>query len=143
MTEKKHGLTPKEFLSLAWGIDRRIELKIEERERLESRVTSGRMSNLSGMPRGGKYDWTDTVSNIMRVTEQINDEIQRLCYVKRLVIEAIEAVEDVKYRTLLELRYRHYMTWEAIADELTYDVRYVYKLHGEALLCVKVPREFA
>ena len=143
MTEKKHGLTPKEFLSLAWGIDRRIELKIEERERLESRVTSGRLSNFSGMPRGGKYDWTDTVTSIMRVSEQINEEIQNLCRIKRIVNEAIDAVEDVRYRRILELRYRNYMTWEAIAEELQYDARYVYKLHGRALLAVKVPMEFA
>lgn len=136
-------MTPKEFLSQAWHIDRRIESKIEERERLESKLTTGRIANLSGMPRGGAYDWTDTVSNVIRLTEQINAEINRLCAVKRMVNDAIDAVEDARYRWLLELRYRNYMSWERIAEEMCYDPRHVQRLHGEALLCVIVPDEFA
>jgi len=134
-------ITPKQFLSMAWDIDRRIERKIEERERLESKLTAGRITNLSGMPRGGRYDWTDAVSSVLRITDQINREINKLCAVKRLVNDAIDRVEDRRYRTVLELRYRNYHTWEEIALEMQYDERHVHRLHGEALLCVTVPEE--
>ena len=143
MREDGRKLTPKEFLSQAWQIDRRIESKIEERERLESKLTTGRIANLSGMPRGGGYDWTDTVANVIRLTEQINAEINHLCAVKRMVNDAIDAVEDSRYRRVLELRYRNYMSWEQIAEEVGYDARHVQRLHGEALLCVVVPDDFA
>jgi len=136
-------MTAKEFLSKAWRIDRRIERKIEERERLQSRLTAGRMSSLTGMPRGGGYDWTDAAAQVLRLTEQIDDEINRLCTVKRLVNEAIDAVEDPKYRQVLELRYRNYLTWEEIAEDMGYETRWVYELHGRALLCVTVPDGFA
>lgn len=137
------GMTPKEFLSQAWRIETRIEKKIEERERIEAKLTSGRMTNLTGMPRGGNYDWTDAVASVMRFTEQINAEIMQLCTIKRQVNDAIEAVEDRRYRMVLEMRYRNYMSWEEIADEMHYDPRWVQELHGRALLCVKVPKCFA
>ena len=135
-------MTAKEFLSMAWQIDGRIERKIEERDRIESKLTTGRISNLTGMPRGGNYDWTDAVASIIRLTQQINAEISRLCTIKREVNEAIDAVEDIRYRRLLELRYRNYLTWEQIADDMHYEISNVYKLHGKALLRVRVPKKY-
>lgn len=139
----KRRMTPKEFLSMGRRIDQRIAWKMEERARIESRLTSARGSNLSGMPRGGKYDWTDTVAKVIELTDEINVEIQHLCKVKQLINDAINAVEDERYRSLLELRYRHYMTFEQIADEMNYTMRYVQQMHGDALQCVKVPDDFA
>lgn len=136
----KRPMSAKEFLSQAWQIDERIERKIEERDRIENKLTTGRISNITGMPRGGGYDWTDAVSSIIRLTEQINAEITRLCVIKRQVNDAIDAVADMRYRRLLELRYRNYLTWEQIADDMHYDVRSVYKLHGKALLAVRIPQ---
>lgn len=137
------SMTAKEFLSQAWQIDQRIERKIEERDRIEEKLTSGRISNLSGMPRGGGYDWTDTAAKVADLTSQIDVEIRELCRIKRIVNEAIDAVESAKYRRVLELRYRNYLDWEKIAEELGYELRWVYELHGRALLRVKVPGEFA
>lgn len=136
-------MTAKDFLMLAWQIDKRIERKIEERERIEARLNAGRLSNLSGMPRGGGYDWTDTAAKVMSLTEQIDAEIGKLCRVKRLVNDAIDAVPEMKYRRVLELRYRNYLTWEKIAEEMQYELRWVHELHGRALLRVRVPEEFA
>jgi len=136
-------MTAKEFLGLAWRIDGRIEHRIEERERLNSRLTSGRLTNLSGMPRGGQYDWTNAADSVVEMDKQIGEEINELCRIKRLVNEAIDAVEDWRYRQVLEMRYRNYMGWDKIAEELEYDPRHVQRLHGEALLEVRVPKEFA
>jgi DNA-directed RNA polymerase specialized sigma subunit len=136
-------MTAKEFLRLAWRIDGRIEHRIEERERLDARLKSGRLSNLSGMPRGGQYDWTNTADSVVEIDKRIGDEIAELCKIKRLVNEAIDAVDDVRYRQVLERRYRFYMSWDEIAEEMGYDPRHVQRLHGEALLCVVVPKEFA
>ena len=136
-------MTAKEFLSQAWQIDRRIDRKIEERERLNARLTSARAANLSGMPRGGRHDWTDAVAALLDMDAAIRDEIMALCRVKRQVMDAIDAVADMRYRRLLELRYRNYMEWEAIAEEMGYDLRWVYRLHGMALQEVRVPHETA
>lgn len=132
-------MTAKEFLMQAWRTEDRIAERIEERERLLAKLTAGRGSNLSGMPRGGCYDWTDAVSRVIEADRAIAAEITKLGEVKRLVNDAIEAVENPRRRRVLELRYRNYLRWEQIAEVMGYDVRHVTRLHGEALLDVVVP----
>ena len=146
-------MTAKDYLLRAWHIDARIDEKIaeiehleEKRERIMAKLTAGRASNLSGMPRGGRYDWTESVESVIETDELIRDavnalraEIMELCRVKREVADAINAVEPAVYRRVLDLRYRNYLDWQTIAQKMGYDVRHVFRLHGEALLCVKVP----
>ena len=134
-------MTAKEYLSQARQIDQRIEARCEERDRLLSRLTTGRMTHLTGMPRGGGYDWTDAVSKLVELEREIGQEIMDLCRLKREINETIDRVEDMTYRRLLELRYRNYMRWDDIADAMGYDVRWVYILHGRALREVRVPGE--
>ena len=146
-------MTAKDYLLRAWQIDARIDEKLaeierleEKRERIMAKLTAGRASNLTGMPRGGVYDWTEHLEAVIETEELIRDaiqalreEIRELCRVKREVADAINAVEPVVYRRVLDLRYRSYLDWQTIAQKLGYDVRHVFRLHGEALLCIKVP----
>ena len=44
---------------------------------------------------------------------------------------------------LQELRKEHGLTQEQVAERMALDVRWVYRLHGRALLMVKVPEEFS
>lgn len=126
-------MTAKKFLSRPYWIDRRIERKQEEIDRLRSRLTKA-TAQLSDMPRGGSGgDWTDADIKVMEMEAQIHAEILELCRIKREVFEAIDAVEDERYRTLLELRYRNYLTFEQIAVEMHYSWRQVMRLHTEAL----------
>lgn len=137
----RERMTPKEFLQQAWQIDQRIDRKTEERDRLQAKLTAARGSKLTGMPRGGSYDWTTTAAKVADIDRAICEEIGELCRIKREVNAAIDAVEDAKYRRVLELRYRNYMTWEQIAQEMHFELRWVYELHGRALLCVRVPQQ--
>lgn len=129
-------MTVKQYLMRAWQVDRRIERKIEERDRLAAQLESG-VGRLTGMPRGGGHDWTDTAIRVMELTGQINREIADLCRVKREVSEAIDMIEDRRIREVMEMRYRNYMTWEEIARALRYDLRWVYRLHGKGLARVQ------
>lgn len=135
-------MTAKEYLMRAWEIERRIERKIAEREALRARMLSVHSPQITGMPRGGKsHDWTDTVAAVIDETDAINAEIRELCRVKAQVREAIDTVEDAREREVLELRYRSYLRWEEIAVQMGYDIRWVYRLHGEGLCHVKIPKE--
>lgn len=129
-------MTAKEYLSQARLLDKRIEARIAERQRIADQVTAVRAPNLTGMPRGGVHDWTDSVDRVIDLTAAIDAEIRELCRLKREINSTIDRVEDYRYRTLLELRYRNYYTWEQIADVMRYDIRQIYRLHGEALLHV-------
>jgi len=49
------------------------------------------------------------------------------------VMGVIRAIDNLEYQTLLELRYLCFYSWEKIAVEMDYDLRYMHKLHRKAL----------
>lgn len=134
-------MTAKRFLEQAYWLDKRIERREEEAARLRAKLEKTN-SHISDMPRGGDgSDWTDAAIKVMELEQRIRQEIYRLCELKRQIGEAIDAVEDGRYRTLLELRYRNYFTFEKIAVEMNYSYMQVHRLHKAALEAVRVPEE--
>lgn len=132
-------MTAKEYLNQARQLDQRIAAREAERDRIIALAAGARSPQLTGMPRGGQHDWTNAVDRAVDMTSDITREIMELVRLKAEINRTIAAVPDERCRTLLELRYRSYLTWEQIAERMGYDVRWVYRLHGEALLLVHVP----
>lgn len=132
-------MTAKEYLSQAKWLGQRIAAREAERDRILALVAGARSPQLTGMPRGGQHDWTDAVDRAVDMTAGITQEIRELMRLKSEINAVIAAVPDERYRTLLEMRYRSYYTWEKIAVEMGYEIRQVFRLHGEALLKVHVP----
>lgn len=132
-------MTAKQFLARAYWLDRRIEKKTEEIERMRSRLERI-TAQITDMPRGGSGgDWTDLVAKVHEREEAIRGEIAELVEVKKQIAEVIAEVEEPRFRTLLELRYRNYLSFERIAVEMNYSWRHVIRLHDEALREVRVP----
>lgn len=130
----------RDYLEQARDLDARIARRSEERERIMARLTGARGGELTGMPRGGKHDWTDAAAAVVDLTRELDEEIRRLCELKKEIARVINGVEDRRYRRLLELRYRTYQTWEQIAQEMHYEPRWVYQLHREALAAAEESR---
>lgn len=136
-------MTAKQFLSQAYRLDKRIERRTEDIARMRARMEKA-TAQLTGMPRGGSGgDWTDVSIRVLEYEASVKAEIAELCRVKRLIREAIDAVEDARYRELLELRYIVGMRWERIAVEMNYSFDRIKHMHGEALRAVNVPSEFS
>ena len=135
-------MTAKEFLRRARSADRLIDQATERVERIRARLESGRMSNITGMPRGGASDWTDTANALIELERRVNARVRDMCRLKRLAMDAIDQVEEARLREVLELYYLDGYTWEQVAAAMHLDQRWVYRLHGKALLRVKVPEEF-
>lgn len=134
-------VTAKRFLEQAYWLDKRIERRAEEAARMRARLEKSN-SHISDMPRGGSgQDWTDADIKVMELEARIRQEIARLCELKRQIGEAIDAVEDSRYRMLLELRYRNYCSFEQIAVEMSYSYDHVRHMHKEALQKVVVPAQ--
>lgn len=83
----------------------------------------------------------DLIVKIMMIEDEIKADIDKLVSLKKEVSDAINAVEPVECRMLLELRYLCFHTWEEIAAEMNYTVRNVHLLHSKALGFVKVPEK--
>ena len=132
-------MTAKEFLRRAREVDRRVDEAQERMERLRARLESGRQTTLYGMPRGGGADWTETADRLIELERVVNARTRELVQWKLAAIDAIRAVEEPRLSEVLELYYIDGLTWEQVAQRIGLDVRWVYRLHGRALLEVRVP----
>lgn len=135
-------MTAKEFLRQARDADRRIDEAMERLERMRAKLEAGRMSNLTGMPRGGAVDWTETADRVIELEKRVNARIREMVRHKQAAMDAIDAVEESRLREVLELYYIDGLTWDKVAETMQLDRRWVTRLHGRALLEIKVPEQF-
>ena len=134
-------MTAKEFLRQARDADRRIDEAMERLDRMRAKLEAGRMSNLTGMPRGGAVDWTETADRGIELEKRVNARIREMVRQKQAAMDAIDRVEEARLREVLELYYLDGFTWEQVAEQMELSDRHVKRLHGIALLRVKVPEE--
>lgn len=134
-------MTAKEFLRLARTADRRIDEATERAERIRAKLEAGRMSSITGMPRGGDADWTKTADKLILLEQRVNARVREMCALKHAAMDAIDAVAEARLREVLELYYLDGFTWEQVAEQMDMSDRHVKRLHGIALLRVKVPKE--
>jgi hypothetical protein len=131
-TEK---MTAKEYLSQAYRIDQRINSKIEQVQSLRDLATKA-TATLSDMPRAASpntHRMEDFITKAMDLESDIHADLCRLIDTKREIVTVIKCVENRELQTLLEMRYLCFKTWEEIAVEMHFDLRWVYRLHGRAL----------
>ncbi|NFL36803.1 DUF1492 domain-containing protein [Clostridium botulinum] len=132
-------MTAKEYLSQAYRIDQRINSKLEQIVSLRALATKA-TSTLSDMPPSGTrniHSMEDTIAKMVDLENEINVDIDALVNIKQEVVTTIKKVDNQEYQTLLELRYLCFKSWEQIAMELGYDLRWIYRLHQRALAVVK------
>jgi hypothetical protein len=125
----------KEFLTRAYKVDKRINSKLEQVRSLRDLATKAN-ATLSDAPKSGTPNFhrmENIIAKMIDLENEINSDIDELMNLKHDVIEAIKNVDNPEYQTLLEMRYLCFKKWEQIADDMGYEVRYLYKLHGRAL----------
>lgn len=135
MTKSDHKTqTAKAYLARIRQTDRTIRRLCDARFSLRSSLYSIG-APLSGMP-GGRGDPDRTGRTIARL-----DELERRidAYVDELVARKAEAFDRIRLlpelseQDVLIARYIQLKSWQAIACEMHYDERQVYRLHGRAL----------
>lgn len=128
-------MTVKEYLSQAYRIDQRINSKLEQVGSLRALATKA-TSTISDMPPSGSRNVHSMESIIVKMADlenEINEDIDSLVDLKREIVGIIKAIDNPEHQTLLELRYLCFFSWEKVAVEMDYDLRYLHKLHRKAL----------
>lgn len=75
-----------------------------------------------------------TATKLIELREVQRDLVDKL-WTKRIEIErVIFMIKDATYAELLQRRYIRLQKWESIAADMKFDSRYIYKLHGKALI---------
>ena len=134
-------MTTKEYLQQAFRLNERINSKLAQIGTLNDLATKC-TGNMSGMPRNpspNNYQMEDVVVKIISFEAEINRDIDRLVDLKVEMKHAIDQVDDIDCRLLLELRYLCFKTWEEIAVEMGWRTRHVYEVHAQALNLFKIP----
>lgn len=140
----------KKRILLQYGeIDRHIDELQAEKSFWRSRVTST-SPVLSDIPKSGGSDGTKlevAIEKIIKIEQQISDEIDRLVIQRDKISSAIQKLPDEREKSVLYLAYigkteydgrqKRLKLWQ-IAREMNYSVDRIKQLHGTALLHIKL-----
>lgn len=109
-----------------------LTLRAERYREMAMRAT-GRTDalRLSGTARRSKVE--DNVLAMVDIRRDIEKQIQAFSKEARRAEKLISRLPDPKHRTVLQLRYLSNMTWEEIAEQMGYTLRWVHQLHSDAL----------
>lgn len=134
-------MTAKEFLRGIRGHNQRIKALMERRQYyydIAQGTGSGEPPRIGGGNQSSRVE--NAVHKLMELEEDLNKEIDRLVDEVRLAERLIDKLEDSRHRDVLKFRYLNGWSWETITDEMGYEKRYIFKLHGEAL--VKIDTQY-
>ena len=129
-------MTAKEYLSQAHRLDQRVSNKlmlIESLRSMTQKVTSSHKENVVNYT----HDVTSLENTIIRLMEaeaELNKQIDALVDLKREILLNISALENIDLELVLMKRYLHFLSWEEIAREMGFSVRWVHSLHTRALV---------
>lgn len=134
-------MTNKAYLSQARHLDTRIKSKLQQVDSLNELATNCSLI-LTGMPRNPSASnsrMAEAITKIVDLQNEINRDIDKLVELKREIMGVIKAVQNPDFQTILEKRYLCFLSWEKVAVDMDYDLRYVHKLHTQALEACKIP----
>ena len=112
----------KKYLSQAFGLNQRIESKIDQIAVLNDLATKATVT-YSDMPKSPNRDGSrmeDAIIKIIDLESEINKDMMKLVELKKDIIRRVKAVEE-------------------IAIELGYGIDNVYYLHRKALDEIEIP----
>ena len=126
----------KEFLNKIRHIDMMIDCKCSQIKDLRDRLTS------ISCPMGGEKvqstkdpdKFTDPVSKIIELEQEINEDIDKLINMKCVARKMIEQLDNEFEKLVLYKRYFENKTFEQISVEVNYSWRRIHQLHGDALI---------
>ena len=136
-------MTAKEFLEQVRYVDRAIDSKLEQIQKLRNESTKA-TSLVSDMPHSSSPNLQrleDTIIKIIDLEHEINRDIDRLVDLKSAARTAINAMASPDERLILELRYLCYKTWPEIAGTIGVSESTLFRAHGLALLNFIIPAD--
>lgn len=128
-------MTAKEYLNQLTSIEKLIQVKTTERERLmalATKVTSALNDcKVETSPNNTKTQ--NIIIKMAELREEIEEQASRYTALYRKIEEEIDDIEDDRYKLLLMMRYMKGASFSDIADKLGYEKRWTLVLHKRAL----------
>lgn len=129
------GTSAKEFFQQIRSVEKQIDVKCEQLERLKSlatRVTAA-ISQVSSRPSGVSQSMENSVDKFIALQDELDADINKFTKMRKEAYGILRKMTNEKQRICLESRYLLGKTWEAIAADIDMSYQGVCKLHGRAL----------
>lgn len=124
----------KEYLNSVRLADKRIKIKNEELHQLQLNIAqTSPQSTGERVQSSNKSSFTQTVDKIVDLQAEISSEIDSLVELKAEARNQINQLSDERFIIVLTDYYINCKTWEQVAKDNGYSLRYIFKLHGKAL----------
>lgn len=117
-----------------------IERTQEELEKWRSRAekcTAGVGASHSGC---GGNSMQESVEHILKWEDLLHKQVEKDISTRKTIETAISHVSDKRMRLLLQYRYIDGMTWEQIAARMHLSTPWIWRMHGNALNEISLPK---
>lgn len=92
-----------------------------------------------GMPHGSSAgDLSAYAAQLDELLTELKDQMEQRIRIRREITRKIESMKDETEKTVLRLRYIHWLQWEQIAERMGYGWTQVHRIHGRALTNFKM-----
>lgn len=92
-----------------------------------------------GMPHGSScVDLSEYAAQLDELLTELKDQMEQRIRIRREITRKIETMQDETEKTVLRLRYIHWLQWEQIAERMGYGWTQVHRIHGRALTNFKM-----
>ena len=131
-------MTAKEYLQQIYYINKKIQRMQRQREDIRNDLFS--LKSPTGNMTADKVQSSMTGDAMLKLIAKVDGierdivaELDVLVSKKKHITDQIAALSDERFRTLLFDRYVFLYTWEQVAVDMNYRIKWVYELHGNAL----------
>ena len=128
-----------DYLSRAYMLDQRVHSKMQQIESLKSLASS--VSIAMGSEPVSKTRNVAAMENlvirIMEAEQELKEQVENLVTMKLDIASVISQIRDPGCSLVLEKRYLIFKSWEAIARELGFSIRWVHYKHECAVRVVQ------
>ena len=137
-------MTPKEYFQECLKLDNKVTEKQNQLDLIKASFTSAvKMKDINVQTSGGNSH-EERLAKLFELNDEINTDVDKLVNYKLKLSLEVNQLEDDRYRMILSERYFQGKKFEQIAVDRGYDIRWIYKLHGQALQAFgdKFPEKF-
>ena len=133
--EAEHAKKARSRLRLVGKIDRLINNKLKEIDRLKEIATSVSNPLSPNLAKSGNDDKIGTIiTKIIDYQEDVAAQIDYYIDLKKQIVAEIESIESVEAMQLLYLKYIDGKTWKEIEIDMQISRAWMFRLHGIALI---------
>ena len=128
-------MTAKEYLRQLLNLERLISAKSLECERIDA-MSKEVTSVLSDCKVDSSHDegkQADIVIRVIELKEDIERQVAKYLTLRSQISKEVDLIEDVRYKSLLIMRYISGLKFDDIAEKMKYGKRWTLRLHKEAL----------